>query len=161
MRHPDEADKAAQAGASGDSGSGETGGMGGMGDLRRRRHRDAVESVVSRAGWLRTDERGMVNAIFERGQSTVELAGMIGVRPREVRRRMHRIVKRTQDPLFVFVALNRAAWPDGMRRVATACVLHGRPLREAAHELGMSYHEVRRDRAAVEALFAASRKKNV
>ncbi len=124
-------------------------------DLRRKRQRDLVEVIALRAELLPPRDRALVEAIYREGASAKEVALLAGVSPRSVRRRLRALVQRMLEPRFVFVARSRDAWPRQRRAVATACVLHGLSLREAAKALGLSLHCVRRHMQAVQTLFEA------
>jgi ABC-type lipoprotein export system ATPase subunit len=73
------------------------------------------------------------------------------------RRRLRRLIERALSPRFAFVVAHRASLGATRRRVAMACIVQGRSLREASGMLGLSLHAVRRHIDAVEALFAAAR----
>ena len=115
--------------------------------------RRAAEAIVRKAAWLRGDERALLEAVFGQGRSCADLARLIGVPADTVRRRVRRATKRAGSDLFAFVAMHAESWGPTRRRVAIACVLHGRSMRCAAKELGLSLHTVRRERHAIDALF--------
>lgn len=122
-------------------------------DLRRRRRRDLVERLVDRAQWLPAEDRTLVESVYQDGRTVSDLASLLGANPRTLRRRLRRLTRRLLSPQFVFVVAHRDRWPSTRRRVAEACVLHGRSLRETARELRLSLHCVRRHHDAVTALF--------
>lgn len=126
-------------------------------DLRRRQDFAATaEAVLARADLLTEEDAALVRSVFGRGMTLTELARAAGRRPHTVSSRLRRITARMRTPTFVFVAHYRDAWAPPMRAVATACILEGRPVREAAAHLKMSVAAVRRHRDAVLALAAAS-----
>jgi DNA-directed RNA polymerase specialized sigma24 family protein len=112
-------------------------------DPRRARKREIAEAVVARSEWLPQDEQALVRAVFRNGQSAAQVARLMGVEPRRVRRRVHRIVKRVMAPTFVLVVQQREQWSGTRRRVAEACFVRGLSIREASIELGVSLHTVR------------------
>jgi len=96
---------------------------------------------------------------------------------RALRSRVRRVVRRIMTPEYQAVArwfaieklsdglfaqpssLSHPAAPDGpggtlRRRIAISCFLHGLSIREAARQLGLSLHTVRRHRDAVAAMAA-------
>lgn len=122
-------------------------------DLRRRRQRDMVEHLLDRAACLPPDDLALLRAVYADGRTAVELAALMRCDARALRRRIRRLVERLLSPRFLFVLRHRDGWSATRKRVATACVLHGRSLREAAAELRLSLHTVRRHLDAVNALF--------
>lgn len=121
-------------------------------DARRARRRELAEEAVRRSEWLATDEQALIRAVFRNGQSAAQVARLIGVEPRQVRRRMHRIIKRVMAPAFMLVVQHRDQWTGTRRRVAEACFVRGASIREAAAELGVSLHTVRVHCAAVKSM---------
>lgn len=125
-------------------------------DLRRRRRRELAEQIVRRADWLPREDKSILQAIYEDGRSVTEVAVLRGDSPRQLRRRVHRLVERVLSQKFTFVAAHLPSWSPTRRRVAEACVLHGLSLRRAAERLGLSHHTVRRNYEAVHALYEAA-----
>jgi len=127
-------------------------------DRRRTDRRRQTEVLVQRAAWLRGDERAMVEAVYGEGRSCADLARLLGVPADTVRRRVRRAARRAASGLFGFVVTHREAWSPTRRRVATRCVLRGATLREAAADLGLSLHAVRKHWDAIRALYDADRR---
>ena len=131
-------------------------------DLRRGFRREVAEVLVERAELLPEPDRRLIEGVFRDGRSIREVAAVWGDPPgpgrdeRTLRRRLHRLVRRLYSPEFLVVAQLRERWAPARRRVATACVLHGLSLREAAEALGMSMHTVRRQLDAVSAIVEAA-----
>lgn len=121
-------------------------------DRRRRTTREFAEMVVSRSEWLLPADRALIRAVYEDDRPAAEAARLCGVRPDSIRRRMKTLIARMTTPAYALVATGRGSWPPKMRKVATACFLHGLTMRAAAEELEMSLHDVRRHRDAVQAL---------
>lgn len=117
--------------------------------VRRVRMRERASELVALARWVPAHERELVLQVCDRGRSMRELARLMRVDPRTLRRRFNRIAGRMLSPSFACVVARRHTWPTGLRRVATACILHGQSVRGASKELGMSVHTVRRHRSAV------------
>jgi len=125
-------------------------------DLRRRRSRDLTDLIVSRAEWLAPEDRALILAVYRDGSTAEDIARLSGQSPRTVRRRLRALVRRALSSLFEYVLRHRDDWSPTRRRVATACVLQGRTLREASKFLRLSLHTVRRQMEAVRALHEAS-----
>lgn len=126
-------------------------------DLRRRRRAEIIERVLRRLDPLPDRDRLLVESIYRDGRSAVEVSRLMGAPTRTVRRRVRRIVARVLSDRFVFVLSQRDAWPVACRRVADACFIEGRSLREAAEDLRLSLHQVRRHWVGIEAMYATWR----
>lgn len=122
-------------------------------DLRRKRRREVVERIVQRAELIAPADRTLVLAYYRDGQSASDIAQLAGEPVRTLRRRLRRIVQRLLSPRFEFVATRIHTWTPTRRRVAGACVLEGRTLRDTSVRLGLSLHSVRRHHDAVQAMF--------
>jgi transposase-like protein len=130
-------------------------GIGGLGrlDLRRRCEREQAERVLGRASFLPRRDELLLRAVLEDGIAVVELARLAGVCPRAMRGRVKRLLRRMSTPRFVFVAARIGEWTSTRRRVAEAYFLHGLSMREVESRLGLSRHQIRFHRDAVEVLF--------
>lgn len=130
-------------------------------DLRRRRTRQAAQTLAERACLLPPDDRALIEAVFRDGHAVAHLAALIAgqadraARARTLRRRIRRLTARLLSREYAFVAEQLPDWSPTRRRVATACILHGRSIRDAAAELRLSLHTVRRHRAAIAELLEA------
>lgn len=125
-------------------------------DLRRRRTRHIAETLVDHARHAAPDDRAVINAIYREGMTVVAVATLRGVNPRRLRRRVRALVANLLSEKFLFVLAHHERWPRRRRTVADACVLQGRSMRAAARHLRVSLHAVRREMAAVDALFSAA-----
>jgi hypothetical protein len=127
-------------------------------DLRRGVRREEAEVLVRRAAALPEPDRRLVEAVFRDQLTVSQLASIWRERKgrqadaRFLRRRLRRLVERMRSSDFETVLACRARWSPTRRRVATACVLHGLSIRQAAEELGLSLHAVRRHLHAVTAV---------
>lgn len=121
-------------------------------DLRRRRSTDRTARIVRRAQWLMPEDRELVLAVFERGQSASSLGSIRGQNPRSIRKRIHQLVARLEDPRLAYVVAHHNAWARTMRSVARELFIRGRTMREVSDELGISLHRVRQLRDAIEAM---------
>ncbi len=133
-------------------------------DLRRRRTRQAAQTLAERACLLPPDDRALIEAVFRDGHPVAHLAALIAgqadnaeraAHARTLRRRIRRLTARLLSREYAFVAEQLPDWSPTRRRVATACILHGRSIRDAAAELRLSLHTVRRHRAAIAELVEA------
>jgi DNA-binding Lrp family transcriptional regulator len=94
-------------------------------------------------------------AALDQGLTARKIAALFGIDPRSVRRRLRRLTRRVLSDRFAFVMRHRETWPASRRRIATACILQGRPIRAAAVELKTSLYNVRKQLDAVSALLDA------
>lgn len=121
-------------------------------DLRRRRRREIAQVLIERSEWLLPADRALVRTVYEEGMSAREAAALTGESVRAIRRRLRGLVRRMLSPRFEYVLRHRDGWPPTRRRVATACVLQGRTMRQAAEDLRLTLHPVRRHMAAIDVL---------
>ena len=137
-------------------------------DLRRTRVQDHVSTILSRSAWLDLPHRVLIEAVYRDNQRVAEIARLLGVGPRALRRRVRRLVARILAPGFVRLAgsLDRTSrlapappkarksspWSAPRQQVAEACLLNGRSLRETAKALHLSLHAVRLHRDAARAV---------
>ena len=127
-------------------------------DLRRRPDSRLNDTLLDRAVWLDPADRTLVELVFREGRTLREIAALLDERPRAVQRRLRRLAERLLDPLTAFVAVHAPGWPATRQRVAVACVIEGRSMREAAQRLDLSLHTVRRHLAVVRELAAEARR---
>ncbi len=121
-------------------------------DLRRRRHRELAEIIVEHAQFALPADRALIESIHRDGLTAQQVAALNGSSPRSVRRRARLVVERLLSPRFTFVIVRRDQWPAVRRRVAVACVLQGRTMRETARHLRVSLHTVRKEMSIINAL---------
>jgi len=124
-------------------------------DLRRSVTADAASTIADRAEWCLPDERALIDAMYRQGLTASHIAQLRGSPVRVIRRRIRAVIARITSPRFVFVLRNRDHWPPTRRRVATACILQGRSFRDASEQLSVSFHTVRRQMDAINAMFEA------
>jgi len=120
-------------------------------DLRRRRTRELAEVLV-RSRWALPDDRALIEAIYRDNLTAAHIASLRDESPRAVRRRVRAVAAQLLSPRFTVVLHERERWPARRRRVATACVLQGRTLREAARHLNLTLHTVRTEMAVINAV---------
>ena len=111
-------------------------------------------TLVALASRLAPADRELVLRIVGEGRSCAQAATMLGISERSVQRRVCRLIERLRAPQFAYAAhqIEHGGWDRPTREVARQCVLFGRTVRDAAHELGMTQHAVRARRAAILAM---------
>lgn len=107
-----------------------------------------------RLEYLSEEERAILRSVIVDQRAVKDIAPLTGHSARVVRRRVNRAILRVLGPRFAFVLERRGSWTPTRRHVATLCFINGRSVRDAAQELGVSLHAVRRHREAIEALFS-------
>jgi DNA-directed RNA polymerase specialized sigma24 family protein len=122
-------------------------------DRRFIHRRELTESLARLADDLAPDDRALIRAVYADGKTAVDVARLSGADPRAVRRRVRRLTRRVLSPEYLFVLRHKDRWPAPRRRVAVACFLHGRTMRDAARQLRMPLYTVRRHCDAVHAAF--------
>jgi DNA-directed RNA polymerase specialized sigma24 family protein len=121
----------------------------------------AAERMLALAEWLPPTDRALIVAMYKDGLSGVAIARLRGEPVEVVRRRLARVIKRMNTPVFALVAVQSSAWPRARAEAARLCVLEGLSIRAAAERAGITAHQVRREiitvRAMAEALATAGR----
>lgn len=111
------------------------------------------ETVLSRADLLPAEtDAALLKAVYAKGEPIAELARLRREKPGQTRRRLTALTRRLLSREFEFVVRHRASLIGHRRSVATLCFIHGCSMREAARELGLSFHAVRRHHVAIRAL---------
>lgn len=121
-------------------------------DFARHDRAGMVELLRLRGGALLAADRALLDAVYLKGQRTIDLARVAGCSVRVIRTRVRRLSHRMTSRSFVFVSRHSGDWPAMRRAVARACFIEGRSLRSAAAELGLTQSAVRHHREAVLAL---------
>lgn len=124
-------------------------------DLRRRFEAQTSGRLVRRAHWLDPDDRELILAMFDRGQSAASIASIHQSNPRMVRRRLRQLITRLNDPRVAYVVAHQGHWGRTRQRVARDLFIRGFTMRQVSERLGVSLHCVRKHRDAIEALAAA------
>ncbi|MBC7833684.1 MAG: hypothetical protein H7Y88_01105 [Phycisphaerales bacterium] len=104
---------------------------------------ELVALLLDRAAFLPTYDRALIEAIFRQRRTAAGVAAVFNVPASTMRRRILSIACRCFSPSYAFVAQCRDTWPPTTRRVATALVLGGLPMREASLQLGLTLHVTR------------------
>ena len=112
-------------------------------DLRRTMCRAEADRILDRASHLRAEDHELLRAVIESGQSLGSMAALTGEPISRVRRRVHRLLERINSPLFAFVVTRAESMAPLQRRVAMACIVEGRTIREVAGTLEISFHRAR------------------
>jgi len=121
-------------------------------DLRRQRTAAQAQFVSDKAGVLAAPDRELLRAIYVVGQDVSDVANLLGVCARVLRRRVKRLLARISTREFALVQREGSRLPPTRRRVATAMFVEGKSLRETAVELKLSLHTVRRHADAIRAI---------
>jgi DNA-directed RNA polymerase specialized sigma24 family protein len=124
---------------------------------RARRKRAHAERVLAMAEHLGPSDRALLRGIYDQGMTASDFAQAAGTRPRGIRRRVRRLVRRLNSPIFLMVAGSAEGWPEPRRKVGELVFLKGWSQRETATRLGMSLHRVRQEVSTIHALAAQER----
>lgn len=127
-------------------------------DLRRKRSRDIAATIVAHARYTTPPDRELVWAVYRDGLTARQIAHIRDESPRTIRARIRRVTARLISDRFKFVIRHRDAWPAQRRAIANTCILHGLSMRDAATELRISLHVIRREIALIHALMAEHRR---
>ena len=122
---------------------------------QKGRWQDSAEHILRRAEFLPAPDRALLTAALRDGRTAQELAILLGTNPRAIRRRLRRLSRHVLSDRFVFVMRHRDSWPATRRRIATACILERRPIRQTAVDFRTSLYNVRKQLDAVAALLDA------
>ncbi len=123
-----------------------------MNRTRSPLRREHAELIVRRSEHLPPDDRALLAAVYSDGRTITELAAMMAVDVRKLRRRVKRLTRRLLSDRYLFVLSHRETWPAMRRRLATACIVHGRSIRRAAAEERTTIYNARKQLDAVQAL---------
>jgi len=118
--------------------------------------RDTVERLLHYAEYLAPGDRALLRAVYDRGMSVAEFARASGASAKFIRGRLRRLINRINAEEFQFTIRHMHAWPARRRAVATAMILHGLSMRDAARSLGMSIHQVRQHLQHIRVLYQSA-----
>lgn len=118
----------------------------------RRFAREHADQVVRLAEFLLPEDRSLMLAVYADGRSVKDLAALAREDPRRMRRRVRKLTRRVLSNDFLFVLRHRDGWPSARRRIATACIVHGRTIRQGATEAETSFYNARKQLDSVRAL---------
>ncbi|MDF1809426.1 MAG: hypothetical protein P1U42_07000 [Phycisphaerales bacterium] len=125
-------------------------------DLRRRRESSHGDRLVRRAHWLEPADRELVLAMFRDGKSAVTISQLMNESPRNIRRRVRKLIERLNDPRVAYVVAHHKGWSKSRRAIAHSLFIKGKSMRETTEELGLSFYSVRKHRETIEAMCVAS-----
>ncbi len=103
---------------------------------------DAV--IMGRAELLDPEDRDLLEAVLMRGQKVSCLARMLGVTPRSLRSRLHRIACRLTSKVFLNAGRALPYLPDDDRKIARMKFCEGVSVRQISSRLGVTEHALRR-----------------
>ncbi len=124
-------------------------------DVRR-----ASEVTLGLAEHLGRPDRALVRGVYDRGLSAADIARAAGAPPRRLQRRLNVVMDRLASAAYRQVLAQGGDWPAARRRIATAVIVHGLSQRDAASQLKLSLHTVRRELARIRAMLDAREKRN-
>ncbi|HWB19523.1 MAG TPA: hypothetical protein VG711_04415 [Phycisphaerales bacterium] len=107
--------------------------------------REMIEQLLQLADFLKPSDRALMRGIFGSGMSPQDMAAAMEQQTRQVRARVRKLLRHLAKPVYRFVAREHASWPNYRKSVARAVVLQRISQREAARELGITLHRVRRE----------------
>jgi DNA-directed RNA polymerase specialized sigma24 family protein len=111
----------------------------------RQRNLPRDEGVLrGRLELLSDEDRELLESVLLRGQSASSLARIMGVRPRGVRRRVHRLVRRVTARSFLDAARALDYLPAGDAELARLHFCQGLSQRELCRRLKVTSHALRR-----------------
>ena len=126
-------------------------------DLRKKRDDSLTDRLVLRAHWLEASDRELILSMFRDGNSANTIADILGQCPRQVRRRINRLVSRLNDPRVAYVVAHHDHWSKTKRLIAQSLFIEGRSIRETVDDLGVSFYSVRKHREAIDAMCDAEK----
>ena len=110
---------------------------------RRRSRRDHIECLLELAKHLPETDRLLVDQVYRYGIAISDIARLHGHAPRNIRRRVAKLLVRLNSPLYKYVVFHHDKLSEDIRRVAVLVVLHGHSLRRAATISNKSLHRIR------------------
>lgn len=116
---------------------------------------DDEDRLRNRALLLKPEDRALVEGLYGKGMTTLEMARLLNVSQETVRRRGRKLLRHLRSPLFSFVLAQRAGWEATRRKVAETRFLQRRSLRDAAVKADLTMHQVRTQSTAILAQFEA------
>ncbi len=114
--------------------------------------RDLSDLVARRAIHLPEADRALLAAAMDRQVPIRDLAAMTGRDHRYVRNRVRQLTRRILSERFAFVVRNQDSLSGARRRIAIACILHGRSIKDAAAATGTTEYNVRKQMDAIQLL---------
>ncbi len=119
---------------------------------RRHDERGRIERLLKRAKYLSTPDRNLVEQVYFYGVPVKEIAREHNEPARNVRRRLAKLVKDLNAPLFSFVVTYGDRLPDPVRRTAELVVFQRHSLRQAASLSDQTLYQVREHINTIRAL---------
>ncbi len=122
---------------------------------RRHRRRERVERLLDRAVHLEESDRLLIEQVYRHGVGIVDVARLSGQSPKNLRRRVDKLLKHINGPLFSFMLAHSDLLSEATRRTADLVVLKGCSLRRASEISNQSLHQTRQHMQIVQALAEA------
>jgi hypothetical protein len=111
-------------------------------DARRLPRSDAI--IMGRAELLDTKDRDLIHAVFLHGQPVSAVARMMGLSPRAVRGRLHRLSRRLTSQRFLQAARAIDHLDPEDAHIAKRWFCQRATQKQIARELGLTRHALRR-----------------
>jgi hypothetical protein len=118
---------------------------------------DDEDRLRNRALLLKAEDRALVEGLYGKGMTTLEMSRLLNVSQETVRRRGRKLLRHLRSPLFSFVLTQRASWEATRRKVGEVRFLQRRSLRDTAEKANLTMHQVRMESTAIVAQFEALR----
>ena len=122
------------------------------------RHQEMCETLLHRAEFLDPKDQALLKQSLERGANATEIAKLMGVPPRQIQRKLKRLMTHLIDPRVVQILRHHREWDKRTRGVALSYFVRGWTLREVADRLKMTLHEVRKRKIEIQAILDATLK---
>ena len=110
-------------------------------ELRRRR--EQTDQLLKRAAYLAPNDRLVIEQVYRNGVAIKDLAGLTGNPPRSMRRRIVRLLRRLNSPLYSVAISKGHRLDEATYRTVQLVVCQGLSLRQASASTGYSLHRVR------------------
>ena len=104
---------------------------------------------------LEESDRLLVEQVYRHGVQIADVARLSGRSPKNLRRRVDKLLKHMNGPLFSFMLAHGGLLSGATRRTAELVILKGYSLRRASEINNQSLHQTRRHMQTVQALAQA------
>ena len=117
-----------------------------------RVRRERAETILAAAEHLPPADRTLIEQVYRHGLSWSQLTDLLGLPRDRVRRRVRKLLKIMDDPLYRFLAGHLDLFDPPVQRTARLVVFAGLSMRRVARLTGASLHTVRAPMHTVRAL---------
>ena len=117
-----------------------------------RLHRRQAEQIVELAQHLPRADALLIEQVYKLGIPVAQIA-LVAAKPAHlINRRVHKLLKRLNDPVYRHLIAFGDLLPREIRHTAELITVQGCTLRQAATRRGVSLHTIRKQMIAVRAL---------